>query len=242
MTFADVSVIVPCYDTERYLGEALESACEQSPPPLEVIVIDDGSTDSSAAIAGRFGPPVRCYRQPHRGISAARNAGLAVARGALIAFLDADDMWTPGSLACRLELLAGDAAAECAAGLVEQFISPELPDDVRRTLACPPGVSRGRVTGALLMRRAAVARVGDFDESIQVGETVDWAIRAEAVGVVTRTVEQVVLRRRIHGNNSGARNLHLRVDYLRVLKRSLDRKRAAKGSEADPSEPGRRDA
>ena len=227
MTSADVSVIVPCYDTEHYLGEALESACAQWPRPIEVLVIDDGSTDGSAAIAEQFGPLVRCHRQPHRGISATRNAGLALARGALIAFLDADDVWTPDSLACRLELLAGDAAAECAAGLVEQFISPELPDDVRRTLACPPGVSRGRVTGALLMRRAAVARVGDFDESIQVGETVDWVARADAAGVVTRTVEQVVLRRRIHGANTGARNRHLRADYLRALKGSLDRQRAA---------------
>ena len=242
MTGTDISVIVPCYDAERYLGEALESACAQVPAPAEVIVVDDGSADGSASVAERFGPLVRCYRQAHRGIGATRNAGLAAARGALVAFLDADDIWTTGSLSCRLEALAGDTAAECAAGLIEQFISPELPDNVRRTLVCPPSVSRGRCAGSLLIRRTAFVRVGGFDESLRLGETLDWVARADAAGVVTHIIEQVVLRRRIHGANTGARDRHLRTDYLRVLKRSLERQRAAAARRGDPRAPGGRDA
>lgn len=218
---------MPCYNAERYLGEALESACTQVPPPREVIVVDDGSTDESATIAEGFGGPVRCIRASHRGTAAARNTGLAAMRGPLLAFLDADDIWPAGSLACRLDALMADAHLGMAGGLVEQFISPELPDDVRGKYVCPPGSSRGRVPGALLMRRGVVDLVGGYDESLRIAEVVDWAARADAAGVVTGTVEQVVLRRRIHDSNTGASNHEWRVDYLRVIKHSLDRKRAA---------------
>lgn len=226
MSFASVSVIVPCYNTEPYLGAALESVCTQIPAPDEVIVVDDGSTDASASIAEQFGPTVRCYRQPHRGAGAARNAGLAVAHGTFIAFLDADDLWTPDSLACRVDVLAGDVGVDVASGLVEQFISPELSDEVQRAYVCPPGVSRARVPGTMLIRRAVIDRIGAFDETLRVGEAVDWVSRADAAGTVFRIVERVVLRRRIHGANTGAQNHHWRADYLRLLKNSLDRKRA----------------
>ncbi len=234
MRRADISVIVPCYDTRRYLGEALESALAQRPAPAEVIVVDDGSTDGSPEIAESFGERVRCHRTSHRGISPARNTGLALARGALVAFLDADDVWTTDSLACRLEALEAGNRPECAAGLVEQFVSPELPDDVRQALACPPGTSRGRLAGALLVRREVFERVGSFEETLRVGETLDWVARADAAGVVTCTVERVVLRRRLHDANTGTRERDLRADYLRVLKGSLDRRRAAADRSAGP--------
>jgi glycosyltransferase involved in cell wall biosynthesis len=236
MTIADVSVIVPCYDAERYLGAALESACAQVPAPKEVVVIDDGSTDGSAALAEGFGGLVRCVRQSHRGIGAARNAGLAEARGALIAFLDADDLWTPGSLACRLDLLAADAAVDCASGLTSAFISPELPEETRRRLHCPPGTSRGRGAGAMLLRRAIVEHVGSFDETLAVGETIDWVARADAAGMKTVTASQITLLRRIHDASTGTRERDHRADYLQVLKRSLDRRRAA-AARTDPAPP-----
>src|SRR5688572_12326680 len=93
-----VSVIIPCYNTARYLTEALTSACRQTPSPWEVIVVDDGSTDDSAAIAEAFGAPVRCERRPHQGIGATRNHGLACVTGDIVAFLDADDVWTDDSI------------------------------------------------------------------------------------------------------------------------------------------------
>ncbi len=221
-----IAVIVPCYNAGAYLGEALESACSQSPAPMEVIVIDDGSTDDSASIAEHFGSPVRCVRQPHRGAGAARNAGMAMARAALIAFLDADDLWTSGGLACRLDALNAEPALGYVSGLVEQFVSPELPDEIRRSFACPPGTSNARALGTMLLRRETIDRVGLLDETLRVAEGLDWVARADEAGVPTRVVDQVVLRRRIHGANTGAQNHHLRLDYLRMLKKSLDRRRA----------------
>lgn len=222
-----ISVVVPCYNAARYLAAALQSVCEQSIQPAEVLVIDDGSTDGSGAIAEALGSPVRCVRQENRGISDARNRGIALAGGDVIAFLDADDVWTADSLSIRVAVLEYDPAVECAAGLVEQFLSPELPDEIRRSLVCPPGTSSARVAGAMLVRRHVFDRVGLFDPALQVGETLDWVARADAAGVVARTVDSVVLRRRVHGANTTARNARLTSDYLRVLKASLDRRRTS---------------
>jgi hypothetical protein len=94
-----VSIITPCYNGARYLAQTLESAVSQSRPPLEVIVIDDGSTDASATIAEAFGHPVRVIRQPNHGESYARNRGLEQALGTHVLFLDADDILAPGALA-----------------------------------------------------------------------------------------------------------------------------------------------
>ena len=222
-----LTVVVPCHNAARYLSDALASICDQSLQPAEVVVIDDGSTDDSHLVAERFAPLVRCIRQDNRGISEARNRGIALATGDVIAFLDADDLWTDGSLASRADVLAADPTIDCVAGMVEQFISPELPDEIRRTLVCPPGASAARVAGTMLVRRAVFDRVGLFDAAFHVGETLDWVARADAAGTVTRTVESIVLRRRIHGANTTARNARVKSDYLRVLKASLDRRRAS---------------
>ena len=222
-----VSVIIPCYNTARYLTEALTSACRQTPAPWEVIVVDDGSTDDSAAVAEAFGAPVRCERRPHQGIGATRNHGLACATGDVVAFLDADDVWTDNSISARATLLEQAPQLGGAGGRTEQFISPELPDDVRQRLVCPPETSAARVAGALLIRKRVFDLVGGFDPSLKLGETIDWIARADAANVTMRLVDAVVLRRRIHDSNTGVNMAHQRSDYLRVLKASLDRKRAA---------------
>ncbi len=230
-----ISVVVPCHNAARYLAAALRSACEQSLVPLEILVIDDGSTDGSGAIAEGFGAKVCCVRQENRGISEARNRGIALAVGDLIAFLDADDLWTADSLSSRVAVLESDPAVDCVTGLVEQFISPELPNDIRRTLICPPGTSAARAAGAMLLRRNVFARVGLFDPAFKVGETLDWVARACDAGVMTRTVDAIVLRRRIHDANTTLRNSRLTSDYLRVLKASLDRRRRSAQPPANDS-------
>jgi glycosyltransferase involved in cell wall biosynthesis len=94
-----VSIITPCYNGSPYLRDTIASALGQTRPPLEVIVIDDGSTDDSAAIAESFGSPVRVIRQTNQGESVARNRGIAEARGSHLLFLDADDLIAPEALA-----------------------------------------------------------------------------------------------------------------------------------------------
>jgi len=94
-----VSIIIPCFNNDRYVGEAIDSALRQTYPRVEVIVIDDGSTDGSAAVIGSFGEQIRCERTPNRGVSAARNRGIAMARGEFVQFLDADDLLLPDKVA-----------------------------------------------------------------------------------------------------------------------------------------------
>ncbi len=221
----EISVLLPCYNAAPYLAEALDSVLAQDVPVREIVVVDDGSSDGSAEVAERFGAAIRCERQPHVGISAARNRALSLAGGDLIAFLDADDVWPTGSLASRLECLTGDASADCVGGLVEEFISPELDAEARVGLAALPGVLPGRTVGAMLMRRSAFDRVGDFDTSYRIGETLDWVARAENAGIRMPLLDRVVLRRRIHLSNTGMRSRHLRSDYLRVLKAAIERRR-----------------
>lgn len=105
VTAASVSVVIPCYNGAAFLRETLESALKQTHPPLEVLVIDDGSTDESAEIAESFGPPVRVIRQKNQGESVARNRGIEEANGHWIAFLDADDYWASDKLECQLAVV-----------------------------------------------------------------------------------------------------------------------------------------
>lgn len=100
-----ISCLIPAYNAEAYLGEAIESALNQTRRPDEVVIIDDGSTDNTAAVAGCY--PVRVVTQPNGGIVAARNRAIAEAEGELVAWLDADDIWMPDHLA-RLEPILGD--------------------------------------------------------------------------------------------------------------------------------------
>lgn len=220
-----VSVIIPCFNHARYLGEALESVLSQSRPPDEIIVVDDGSTDGSAAIAARY--PVRIFAQPNQGIGGARNKGLSVARGDVIGFLDADDVWTENSLARRLDLLASAPALTCVFGMVEHFISPELDPSTAASLECPQGASAARFAGVMLARKSLFDAIGPFDAQVRVGEMMDLAARLAESGASTANLDAVVMRRRIHGANTVLRERASHGDYLRVLKASLARKAAA---------------
>ena len=221
------SVLIPCFNGAAYLAEALDTVLAQTLVPFEIILVDDGSTDATEAIARRYAPRVHYDAQPHRGIAATRNRALQLAQGDTLAFLDADDLWPADSLECRARVL--DAAGGSRAwigGLIEEFISPELDAAARERLTCQPEPMAGRLLGALLMRREAFDRVGGFDESQPAAETVDWVARADSMGLVGDTVPRVVLRRRIHLTNTGHR-VRSRASYLQFLKASIDRRRGS---------------
>ncbi len=219
-----ISVLVPCYNAERYLAEALDSVLEQSQRPAEVIVVDDGSTDRSAEVARRYAPAVVCVRQPNLGIGAARNRALSLARGDMLAFLDADDVWPPGSLAMRYDALRADAALGCVFGLVQQFVSADAGGSGADHEPTP---LTGRLAGTMLARRWAVGRVGTFDARLRTGETLDWMARLDESGIPWQRVPAVVLRRRIHRGNTMITHAAGHHDYLTVLRAALLRRRGA---------------
>ena len=100
-----VSVVIPAYNCERYLGRAIRSVLAQTYPRIECIVVDDGSTDGTAEVIDRFGSAVRAIRQENGGAAAARNAGIRTATGRYIAFLDADDYWLRNKLELQIHIL-----------------------------------------------------------------------------------------------------------------------------------------
>src|SRR5262249_48156267 len=100
-----VSVIIPTFDRSAWVGEAIASVLAQTYPHLELIVVDDGSHDATPEVVQAFGPALTYIRQARAGVSAARNRGVAASRGALVAFLDSDDLWLPGKIAAQVALL-----------------------------------------------------------------------------------------------------------------------------------------
>jgi glycosyltransferase involved in cell wall biosynthesis len=220
-----VSTIIPCYNGEPYLAEAIESVLAQTQPPREVIVVDDGSTDGTREVAARFTGAVRYRRQPRGGAARARNHGLELATGALLAFLDADDLWAPDKLERQVAALDADPALGIVCGHAEQFVSPELPDSVAARMRFDPGKMPARLPGALLVRREIFDRVGAYSTRFTTGTELDWFMRATELGVRTLVLPDIVLRRRIHTTNHGLLRRDTRQDYVHVLKLALDRRR-----------------
>ena len=107
-----VSVVIPCYNGERYLADTIRSVMRQEVGPTEIIVVDDGSTDGSREVVAAFGAQVRYARQPHGGAARARNLGAALATGTLLAFIDADDLWTEHALGALIAPLERDPRLE----------------------------------------------------------------------------------------------------------------------------------
>ena len=218
-----VSVVIPVYNGERFLATAIESVLSQD-VPLEVVVIDDGSTDSSGEIARHFDKPVICIRQDNRGLGAARNAGVEAAQGEFIAFLDADDLWTHDKLAHQLQRLKQDSALDCVFGLVEHFEEAEVAGRYEVNVG---EYAMGYSAGTLLIRHESFLRVGPFREDRRLGEFIDWFARAQELGLRHETLPQVLMRRRVHGGNTTLQQGPQRADYLHILKAALDRRRSA---------------
>jgi glycosyltransferase involved in cell wall biosynthesis len=218
-----VSVVIPAYNAGRYIGEAIDSALAQS-MPVEVIVVDDGSTDATAAIAFGYGNRVRCIRLEHGGLSRARNRGLAAARHDLIAFLDADDRWAPSKLERQYAALATRPDIDMVFGHSVEFVShePECADLVAREKSAP-----NYSASAMLARRALFERVGGFSEKVQIGEFIDWYGRALIAGARTLILDDVIYHRRIHRTNMTRLTLNKREQYLAVLREHLNRRRSA---------------
>lgn len=198
-----VSVVMTVRNGERHVAEAIASILSQSRPPMEIVVVDDGSTDATVGVLADFGDAVRVVRQPARGAAAGLNRGVAMATGDVIAFLDADDVWTPDAIASRLERMDEADAPDGVFGRTTQFVSPELSVAESRRLRFGAEPTSAPLLGALVVRREVVERVGPFDESLSSAEGVDWVTRARDDGVRLVAIDDIVLRRRLHATNTG---------------------------------------
>jgi glycosyltransferase involved in cell wall biosynthesis len=228
-----ISVIVPVYNCERYLGEALRSILDQTYPATEVIVVDDGSTDHSGRVAHEFASAVRYAVQPNSGAGAARNHGIGLARGTHLAFLDADDVWTCDKLQAQIDALQAEPDLDAVFGQVRQFQSPELRAENAGGTHASVEVMAGYHVGTMLVTREAFDRVGPFETTLNVGEFISWYLRATELGLRSLMLPRVVMLRRLHDANTGLLRRPSYTDYVRALKASLDRRRALGGGGAD---------
>lgn len=219
-----VTVVVPVFNGAGFLRQAVESILAQDYPALEVIVVDDGSTDDIAAAVAALPIDVRFIRQANAGPAAARNRGIRDASGAFIAFLDVDDLWPEGNLRRLAQHLVDYPAVQVVHGFGQLA---RLEADGQHTYLGNPLESFPSYIGAGLYRREAFDAVGCFDEHMRFGEDSDWYNRArEADLTVTRLDETTLIVRR-HENNMTRGKTMVELAVLRTFKKALDRKRAA---------------
>ena len=219
-----MSVIIPVYNGARFIAAAIQSIVAQEYGSLEIIVVDDGSTDETAGIVARLDVDVRYVFQENAGPGAARNRGIRDASGDLIAFLDADDLWTPGSLRFLLNRLLEDPELDVVHGYARLFRD---------------GASNGGLDflnpdevfpyyiGAGLYRRRAFEKAGLFEDRLRFSEDTEWYWRAAELGLRVDRLQGITLMVRRHEHNMTKGKTVADLQMLRVFKLMLDRRRAA---------------
>jgi glycosyltransferase involved in cell wall biosynthesis len=221
-----ISVIIPVYNCDRYLGEAIESILSQTYRPLEILIIDDGSTDKSAEIAKSFIPSVKYYYQPNSGsCSSPLNYGIKLSQGDFLAFLDSDDLWLKDKLMIQSQCFAENPHLDIVFGHVKQFISPELDSAIRQRFEIPKEIIQGIHRGTMLIKKQSFLSVGYFDSHWQRVEFIDWYIRAKSLNLEMMVIPDILFKRRIHQNNIGIIKKDRQSEYVQVIKQALNKKR-----------------
>lgn len=221
-----VSVVMTAYNAEHYIAEAIESVCAQSYTDYEIICVNDGSQDGTGEVARSFGERVLCIEHDtNKGIATGRNTALAAASGEYIAFIDADDIWEPDKLEKQIAFLEANTAYEIVFGMMRQFLSPDLTEEESRTLHCPAEPLQAVVPSASFIKRSVFEKIGLFDEKWRVGEFIDWMSRVQDSGLTYHVLPEILFKRRIHMTNTGVTQRPSRIDYVRIARASLERKR-----------------
>ena len=218
-----VSVVIPAFNAADFVADAIESVLAQDYERIEVIVVDDGSTDGTAAVVSRF--PVRCLSQPNVGSAGARNLGVGAALGSLVSFLDADDLWMPTKLATEVAYLQAHPQVGYVLVRMQRTLRPGAP--------WPPGTpaswfdeaQTGSINSGGLVRRSVLDRVGPFDTRFRIAPDTDWQARALDAGVRHALLPDVLVEYRIHGANISYDVLTGKREMFDLLRASTARKR-----------------
>jgi glycosyltransferase involved in cell wall biosynthesis len=198
-----VSIVIPVFNGQRFLAAAIESALAQTYARFELIVVDDGSSDGSAAVARSFAA-VQVIEQQHAGPGAARNRGVAASGGELLAFLDADDLMPANKLELQVGYLREHPEVGCVLGRQEVFPAGAVPPwaELPRSWQArhPELLDRGSLQPlSLVARRSVFEAVGEFSSGF--GEDVDWLCRVWGCGVRVEVIDAIVVLRRVHDAN-----------------------------------------
>jgi len=219
-----ISVIIPVFNGERFIAEAIQSVLNQNYEPLEIIVIDDGSTDGTADIVKIFEGNIRYFYQKNSGIAVARNAGVTKAKGDFITFIDADDVWAKNKLEIQTRLFENNPEAELVIGFLVRspFIGCEKlwtmnPESMKGIFATQ--------LGSTLIKNEVFQKVGLFDEEMQQAEDLDWLMRVREAGIRVLAHKDIVQFYTIHDKNVTNDRRLSNLFMLKAYKKSLDRRR-----------------
>jgi glycosyltransferase involved in cell wall biosynthesis len=222
-----VSCIVAAHNSAPWIEAAIRSILDQTYRPIEVIVVDDGSEDDTAARARALGDPVRVVTQPAAGPSATRNRGLHESRGEFVAWLDADDLWHPEKLERQMAHFRDWPDLDCSVTHAQNFWEEGLDEEAARYGDHPrmqpiPGYAMITV----LARRSLFDEVGELDTSRWFGDAVDWFIRARERGATIELLPDVLTFHRLRRDGLSLGRSHDSEDeFLDIVKASLDRRR-----------------
>jgi glycosyltransferase involved in cell wall biosynthesis len=226
-----VSCIVPVYNGAQYLRETLNSVLEQTHPRLELIVVDDGSTDATPQIVSEWGSRLIYLRQENAGTPAARNLGLSHAHGDYVSFLDADDTWHPQKSELQLDRFRARPELQLSFTFVRSFWSEDVPQGLR---VSDPSTTRpvpGYVCPTMLARRQVFDQLGPFDASLAHASEPAWILEAAERNLAMEMLPQALLNRRLHLRNNSRKDLaRVHAEYLGMLKTLVDRRRKGKSA------------
>lgn len=218
-----ISVIIPAFNAENGLFAAIESVLQQAYQPLEIIVVDDGSTDATGSIA-RQASGVTCIEQENQGASGARNTGIRASQGEVIAFLDSDDLWLPRHIEFLLRSFKEDAAIEFTWGSTQLDLTNAASNIPHHPAEEPWTVFS---LGAGLFRRNVFEHVGFFDQRLKTGNDLDWFCRATQLGVPCKRIPETVQIYRKRPESLTGDVVQMQADRMRMFRHAAARRREA---------------
>lgn len=221
---ASVSVIMPVYNGARFILDALDSIARQAYSSLEVIIVDDGSTDNSRElIEGYTSLTTHYIFQSRQGPAAARNRALHAANGDMIAFLDADDLWPDNKIKTQLSILTTHPQVDVVHGAVQLMMISSATEDEHQFL--PFGAPSHIVSlGSIFCRKYLFKKIGFLDETLASSEDVDWFMRLKEHNIPVTLTPEVSLFYRIHQTNMTSDKIRRDAYFLKAIKKSLDRR------------------
>ena len=216
-----VSIIITTKNGGNYLEEVLRGIKSQNVDDLEIILIDDGSSDNSAQIAESFGCVI--LRNPiSKGYVAAKNMGLEIAKGKYVMFHDHDDIMNRDALPQMLQELQENAELSAVMMQVQDFFSPELSESERQKIIIRSGPYFGLFSGAILMKKDVFDKIGLFDAGIKTGEIIQWQDQMNKNNLAIKKLNFVATKKRVHSTNLGRIDKESKSkDYAALLRAKI---------------------
>jgi glycosyltransferase involved in cell wall biosynthesis len=222
-----VSVIIPVFNAEKYVAETIGSVLSQTYKNIEVICINDKSTDNSLPVLESFGDKIILINnEDNCGTAKSRNKGIRLARGEFLAFIDNDDIWENNKLQVQINQFRNNPDLDISFSYMQCFISPEISKEAKNLRYCPPDPIPGYIPSTIMLKRTSFEKVGYFDSRWKNGESVDWIFKAQEAGLNIHLIDQILVKRRIHETNKGILDSSIsKSEYLKIIRESVNRRK-----------------